>query len=254
MILKDFKGIVIPPPAYYSYEPLPATWEKILGKADVVDPLELTEEMDEFTRMPIYRNDEMSRDKRHAGLPDDQDWREAGTSNDMQGEEEQEANDYDEIDELYPSGIQDEELLLKHNKSHGDAPTLAKSREFKTSGRTLKKVGNPSSRIVSRANLSSSAAIDRSTQVKNRLTLSQTHKQSMQVPHSHFTEKSNGNLSDRPTDLGKDNQDERETNYRGSETAGDEDAFMMDELNNYNRMLNQNVSRIMNKPQRKGLN
>lgn len=250
MILRDFKGIVIPPPAYYSYEPLPATWEKILGKADVVDPLELTEEMDEFTRMPIYRNDEMSRDKRHAAHADEHEWREGATTKDLHGEEEEDLPN-DEIDELYPSGINDEDLPPRHNKSQGDAPTLARSRDFKTSGNTIKRLPNASSNLVSRANLSSSAAVDRSSLVRNKPNTKPAHHQVVQRPISHHADVSHGKISDKPTDLGKDHYDERETNYRGSETAGDEDAFMMDELNNYNRGLNQNLSRIINKHPRK---
>lgn len=57
MMLKDFQGLVLPPPAYFSYEPLPVSWEKILSRADVVNPLEHTAEMDEFGKQPVYRRE-----------------------------------------------------------------------------------------------------------------------------------------------------------------------------------------------------
>ena len=55
MILKRFKGLLIPPAAYYSYEPLPEIWQKILGKPEVTDAVEHTPDMDAFARLPICK-------------------------------------------------------------------------------------------------------------------------------------------------------------------------------------------------------
>lgn len=57
MMLKDFQGLVLPPPAYFSYEPLPVSWQKILSRADVVNPLDHTAEMDDFAKQPVYRRE-----------------------------------------------------------------------------------------------------------------------------------------------------------------------------------------------------
>jgi hypothetical protein len=39
LILHDHKGLIIPAPSYFSYEPLPYSWNKILEDHDVKNPL-----------------------------------------------------------------------------------------------------------------------------------------------------------------------------------------------------------------------
>lgn len=59
MLLKDYKGLTLPPPSYFSYEPLPETWEKILDRVDVVNPQIPTEEMAEFEAQPVFKRESM---------------------------------------------------------------------------------------------------------------------------------------------------------------------------------------------------
>ena len=59
MLLKDYKGLILPPPSYFSYEPLPETWEKILDRVDVVNPQIPTTEMAEFEAQPVFKRESM---------------------------------------------------------------------------------------------------------------------------------------------------------------------------------------------------
>jgi hypothetical protein len=58
MVLKDFKGLIIPPQSYYSYEPLHESWTKILNRRDVQKVDKDHPAVKEFQDLPTYKKEQ----------------------------------------------------------------------------------------------------------------------------------------------------------------------------------------------------
>lgn len=60
MLLRDYNGLVLPPSSYYSYEPLPDIWEKILGREEMPNPQPSQSEVEAFGKLPTYKRESMA--------------------------------------------------------------------------------------------------------------------------------------------------------------------------------------------------
>ena len=84
MLLREYKGLTLPPSNYYSYDPLPESWAKILARRDVRKATDSTVEMVEFQALPTFKKE------------DDEHISQADVSGSLEGEEEfleEESND-----------------------------------------------------------------------------------------------------------------------------------------------------------------
>lgn len=218
MMLKDFQGLVLPPPAYFSYEPLPVSWEKILSRADVVNPLDHTEEMDEFAKQPVYR-------------------RENQTEN---------SNPRLQI----KSSAQNSQLQPGYDRSH-EARGGLKSRNSRNSDYgsdfdeedSIHEEVSPEDEpgYESSHHSSLKAKRSRGQQSEQRLK-NPTHRAQAQTSHDDPSNKYEA-AGEKRTDAGDD------THYRGSHDnphqSGPEDDSLMAELDDYDWKLHKGVSKVI---------
>jgi hypothetical protein len=213
MLLKDYNGLVLPPQTYFSYEPLPETWEKILDKPDVVHPQEPTSEMEAFSKLPTY--------KRESTVEGNQS---LATFHKM----EESAPHLDNVDDQGLSQYKSQDYSASNDYSVATDEAKGKSRF------------TGDSRENSRLRLKQhdmSHAIQSKKDIKDR-----------QIDECHEDLSEKEEKTDRGTEA-----DEQDTRIRASsvyfgarERQEVADQMLFDELDIYNPKLNREVSRILN--------
>lgn len=211
--MKDLNGLVLPPQTYFSYEPLPETWEKILDRPDVVHPQETTQEMESFSRLPTYKRESILEGAQSLGA-------------------------FQKIGESPPHLDSVEDQGLSHYKSQDYSASGDLSVTTEEAKARSRFAGD--SREQSRIRLKQHDA-SRTMQSKKNVSNKQ-----IDECQEDYSEK--GERTDRGTEA-----DDQETQLRGSseyfgarERQDKADQLLFEELETYNPKLNREVSRILN--------
>lgn len=224
MLLKDWQGLILPPPAYFSYEPLPLSWEKILSKQEVVNPKKHTPQMDEFGQLPIYKRDanaESSKARLHMlaqnGYPSNERSAKNKSRLSRGSEYNDEINrrrDEEGTEEDYDYGEEEEE-----DYEYQEDPSRFSKKSPKSRIQGYKSADNLPEPRTSKFNKERASNLEETTQKKEN-----------------------------PNDINTEAGDDRDTNYRGSKDnahfSGGEDSLMA-ELDEYNWKLNRGVSKVI---------